>query len=108
MPSIFDLQLETTDRANALNRRRRKGRDGCLLNAPGSFSDGAHNRIKALTRAGPVMKRLEDHEDRAAIRLRATGENRVPADRDGVIDSRNLAQRLSPLCSTRFGPIQRS
>src|ERR1700722_2061629 len=105
MTSIFDLQLEATDRANALDRRRRKGRDGRFLNARCLFGDGAHNPRQVLTRSGPVMIRLKDHEGRTAIRLRATGQDRESADRDRVIDSRNLAERLRNFYSDRFSPV---
>src|SRR5271165_2759124 len=73
MASIFDLELESADRTNALDRRRRKGRDDRFLDARCSFRDCAHNSAEAFARGGSVMKRLKEHEYREAIRLCTTG-----------------------------------
>ena len=98
---VLQLELESAEAADALNRRRFEGHHDRSRNAEQLGRDARHDVAGRVSFAFAVVDRLQRREDQSVVRRTAAGQ-REAGNREGAEDIRIGPQNLSPLAARHW------
>ena len=105
--AVLQLQLESADLAEAVDRRRREDGHEGVLNAGELGVERARDVQAVLVLPVPLVERLEGEEDDARVRRVHEAVDREAGELHGVLDAWLLAADLRHLADDLLGAIQR-